>query len=164
MGEPFARRPQVPHYYKFSQDPEGLLPWSYAVERLVAARNYWIATCRPSGAPHTTPLWGVWVDDVLYLDGSPETRWGRNLAANPQVSVNLESADDVVIVEGDAEFCVTDDKLAQQIIDAWTAKYGRLVPEPADEDGGVVTVRPRRVRAWHDALLDGTVWILGDSA
>jgi hypothetical protein len=157
-SEPVARRPVVPERYEFPRDPEGLLPWSYATDRLVPARNYWLATTRPSGAPHTTPVWGVWIDDVLYIDGSPRSRWGRNIAANPHVSINLGSADDVVIVEGTARFhASTGELLGRCIADAWAAKYGELVPDP--HVNGIFTVHPARARAWHDALVDGTVWI-----
>lgn len=45
-----------------------LLPWSWATERLVAARNYWIATTRANGRPHCRPVWGVWFEGVgLYF-------------------------------------------------------------------------------------------------
>jgi pyridoxamine 5'-phosphate oxidase-like protein len=157
--EPVARRPRAPDRYEFSHDPDGLLPWSYALDRLVPARNYWVATTRPSGTPHATPVWGVWLDNVLHLDGSPESRWSRNIAANPRVSVNLESADDVVILEGTAYFGATDRTLGRRITDAWHDKYARLVPDPVGD--GIFTVHPRRARAWHDGLADGTVWVFG---
>jgi len=78
-----ARRRRVPDGYELPREPEDLLPWSYAVERLTSARNYWLATCRPSGAPHTTPVWGIWLDDALYLDGPRETRWAVTSPRTP---------------------------------------------------------------------------------
>ena len=158
--EPVARRPRVPDGYELPREPEDLLLWSHAVERLTSARNYWLATCRPSGAPHTTPVWGIWLDDALYLDGPRETRWGRNIAANPRVSVHLESADDALIVEGVARFGVTDNELGQRIAGAWDGKYGEFVPAAAA--GGIFTVSPRRARAWHENPFDGTVWTFTD--
>jgi len=32
----------------------GLLPWSWAEERIAAARRYWLATVAADGAPHVT--------------------------------------------------------------------------------------------------------------
>ncbi len=158
--EPVARRPRLPVGYELPREAADLLPWSRAVERLTSARNYWLATCRSSGAPHTTPLWGVWLDGALYLDGPRGTRWGRNIAANPRVSVHLESADDALIVEGVARFEVTDDELGQRIADAWDGKYGEFVPAAAAD--GIFSVSPRRARAWHENPFDGTVWTFTD--
>ncbi len=76
--------------------------WSWAVERLESALNYWFSTTRPDGRPHAMPAWAVWVDHALYFDGSPETRRSRNLAVNPAIAVHLESGDQVVILEGEA--------------------------------------------------------------
>ena len=36
----------------------GLLPWSWAEQRLLAARNYWVASCWPDGRPHVMPVVG----------------------------------------------------------------------------------------------------------
>ena len=60
----------------------GLLHWSWAAERLTAARNYWVASVWPDGRPHTMPVWGMWDDSTLWFTsvragdftGSP-TRW-----------------------------------------------------------------------------------------
>ena len=92
----------MPQGYGVPETEEGLLPWSWATARLEAALNYWFATTRPDGRPHAMPAWAVWLDDSLYFEGSPATRRARNLAENPQVSVHLESGDEVVILEGRA--------------------------------------------------------------
>jgi hypothetical protein len=103
------------------------------------------------------PVWGVWLDATLYFDGPPTTRWARNLAANPRLTVHLESGEDVVIVDGLADDLVTDDELAGRIVTAWNVKYGRLAPEPATV--GLFRQRPRSARAWsHSSLVDGTRW------
>ena len=106
MDEPVARALQAPTVYRFPRSGQGFLPWSQVEERLTEAKNYWLATVRPDGRPHVTPVWGVWVDRELYFDGLPTTRWGRNLAANPQATVHLESADDVVIRGPDRRWSV----------------------------------------------------------
>lgn len=159
--EPTAGRPQAPPSYGFGKNSARMLPWSHAVERLKGARYYWLATIRPDGRPHATPLWGVWVDDALYFDGLPSTRWARNLAANPHVSVHLDNGDDVVILEGAVEDLSTDVELGTRIVEAWTAKYGRLEPDPAGS--GILRLRPRSARAWSsESLEDGTRWSFSD--
>ena len=57
------------------------MAWSYAQALLTDARYFWLATVDPGQRPYLTPLWGVWIDDALYLDGAPTTRWARNLTA-----------------------------------------------------------------------------------
>lgn len=159
--EPAVGRPQAPPSYAFGNGDAPLLPWSHADGRLEAARNYWLATARPDGRPHVTPVWGVWVDGALYFDGLPTTRWARNLAANPTLSVHLDDAEDVVILEGEAEDLTTDADLGARIVAAWEAKYGRLHPDPAGS--GIFRLRPRTARAWSNSSLhDGTRWQFRD--
>src|ERR687898_1014383 len=101
-AEPRRDRPQMPDGYGVPETDEGLLSWSWAEERLAAARNYWFSTTRPDGRPHAMPAWAVWLDGVLYFEGSPETRRARNLATNPSLAVHLENGDQVVVLEGEA--------------------------------------------------------------
>jgi hypothetical protein len=93
---------------------------------------------------------GVWVDGALCFGGSPETRWVRNLHANPAISVNLGGDNEVVILEGEAEN-ITDpgNPLAGPSTNASVAKYPQYYP------GGAAppfrpfwALRPRLVYAW----------------
>jgi len=91
-GEPSSVRPvRFPAAYGQPGGPDSLLPWSYVEERLRAAANYWITTVGPPARPHARPVDGVWVGGALCFGGSPETRWVRNLIANPSISVHLSS-------------------------------------------------------------------------
>src|SRR5947208_996633 len=83
----------APASYAFPTVAEGLLPWSHAEALLRSAPNYWLATVRPDGRPHVTPVWGAWVESALYIDGNPHAQWMRNLRSNPAISVHLESAE-----------------------------------------------------------------------
>jgi Pyridoxamine 5'-phosphate oxidase len=146
----------APAHYPFPHATEALLPWSHAEARLTAARNYWLATTRRDGPPHLTPLWGVWMDAAFYFDGLAGTRWARNLATDPRATLHLESAEDVVIVEGVVHDVATDPDTAARITAAWDAKYGRLTPEPTK---GVYRLTAQRARGWsHSSLHDGTRW------
>lgn len=130
-------------------DRTGLLPWHHAVERLAAARNYWVATTRPDGRPHAMPVWGVWLDGGLLFSSDPTSRKGRNLAANPALAAHLESGDDVVVVEG-VGTTVTDPALLARFVDAYEAKY-RFRPTPADPRQAVYALRPRVAHAWLES-------------
>jgi hypothetical protein len=155
--EPRVSRPTAPDEYAFSRGKGPVLPWSHVVERLVSERNYWLATVRPDGRPHVTPLWGVWLNGALYFDGHPRTRWARNVAANPAASVHLESGDDVVILEGRVEDLVTEPELGARIVGAWMGKYYSFAPDPAGS--GLFRLQPVRARAWSTPQLDdGTRW------
>ena len=61
MSEPHARRPSFPGY-GVSEEPEGMLPWAWAEERLLGSRNYWVAVT----GPHTSPVWGLWQHVAAY--------------------------------------------------------------------------------------------------
>jgi hypothetical protein len=161
--EPLRDRPVLPKDYGVPATEEGLLPWDWAVERLEAARNYWLSTTRADGRPHAMPAWAVWLDGVLYFEGSPETRRARNLATNPAISVHLESGDEVVILEGQSEVAgVPPRPLAERLAAAFTAKYAashdyRPTPEQWDR-GGLWTLRPRVAFGWKDFPTSVTRW------
>src|SRR5438034_9373285 len=100
--EPRVTRPVMPDGYGVPEQDDGLLPWNWAVDRLERTRLYWFSTVRADGRPHAMPAWAVWLDGVLYFEGSQLMRRARNVAANPAIVVHLESADEVVILEGEA--------------------------------------------------------------
>src|SRR5438067_9673536 len=147
-GEPIRDRPVLPKGYGVPEGEEGILPWIWAVERLEAARNYWFSTTRPDGRPHAMPAWAVWLDGVLYFEGSPLTRRARNVAANSAIVVHLESGDEVVILEGEAHAAGRPERaLAERLAAIFTAKYAethdyRPSPEQWD-NGGLWALRPR---------------------
>jgi hypothetical protein len=139
-------------------NPAEILPWEHAAERLERAENYWLATTRKDGRPHVAPVWGVWVQDRLFFDGIPTAQWAKNMASNPNAAIHLESGTDVVIVEGVLEDIpgIDHPELAGQIVESWTAKYGRLMPDP--EKNGMYCLNPRAARAWTRFPDDVTRW------
>jgi hypothetical protein len=54
----------------------GLLPWSWAEERLVRSHDFWLATVTPDGAPHLMPVWAVWHEGRLWFSSSNGSRPG----------------------------------------------------------------------------------------
>lgn len=159
-NEPLAQRPDLQHY-GVSNEPEGLLPWSFASQQLAAARNYWVSTTRPDGRPHATPVWGVWLDETLYFGAGAGSVKVRNLAANPALLVHLESGDDVVILEGEAEWlAAADPAFWQRIADDYAAKYDGFRPDPPTAQQPFIVLRPKRALGWleKDFVRSATRW------
>jgi hypothetical protein len=50
--QPKPSRPHAPGY-GFPKGTKGLLPWSWAEQRLKKSHNYWITTVKSDGSPHT---------------------------------------------------------------------------------------------------------------
>jgi hypothetical protein len=75
--------------------PDNALSWSEVAARLAAARNYWLCTTTPSGAPHAAPVWGVVAGQVLYLYSERRTVKAGNLAADPRVVIVRGTAKDL---------------------------------------------------------------------
>ena len=110
------------------------LPWSWAIERLVPNRNYWVVTASSDGRPHALPVWGVWdVDtDRFGFSCGPRSRKARNLAVNPRAVVAIDDTVECVSVEGTAS-AVTDDADQADWIDRYLAKYSPLAPDLSAE-------------------------------
>jgi pyridoxamine 5'-phosphate oxidase-like protein len=101
VTEPRADRPDMPAYGIVAADEgEGLLPWSWAEQRLRNARTYWVATVRANGAPHLAPVWALWFDGAVVFSTSDASRKAANFTRDPRCAVSVEQGDDAVIVEG----------------------------------------------------------------
>jgi len=145
--EPKASRPYMPGYGIVDANKgSGLLPWSWATERLAKGHNYWIATTRPDGWPHLMAVWGVWLDERFYFSTGRHSRKARNLAANPQCVVCPEEADEAIIVEGVAELVTHPSKL-RQFAHAYKKKYDW---DMEANQGPVYAVRPRVAFAFRE--------------
>ena len=150
MAEPIADRPHVPGY-GIPVSNDGILPWSWARERLDRAIVYWLATAGSDGAPHLIPIWGAWVDERWYVEGGP-TRWQRNLRENPRMAIHVEFGEEVVIVEGVAAELVAPDPPLSDAILAGYAKYRAAKGYEASPsnwaEGGLWQLRPVKAFAW----------------
>jgi general stress protein 26 len=110
---------------QFSSDNATATPWPKARGQLEKADIYWLATVRPDGRPHATPLLAIWLDGALYFCTGPSERKAKNLAHNSQVVITtgcnvLEGLD--VVVEGEA-VQVSDEVKLQRLADAYASKY-----------------------------------------
>ncbi|HYI67889.1 MAG TPA: pyridoxamine 5'-phosphate oxidase family protein [Candidatus Limnocylindrales bacterium] len=151
MTAPRIDRPAIPAEYGVTKASE-FIEWSHVEERLAADRVYWIATVAGDGRPRVRPIDGIYLDGVIYVGGSPETRWVQEVAANPHVSVHLDGVDDVVIVDGEAEVLTgVENDLAKRMAAASNAKYPEYGMTPAFYvSNGAIAIRLRKVIAWTD--------------
>ena len=136
----------------------GLLPWSWAEERLTSSHDYWVATVRPcDGRPHVMPVWGVWHGDAVWFSSGLRSRKARNLAADPRCAITTDNALEPVVVEGSAEV-VTDIEVLKAFTAAVNAKYA--VDYSVDFYDPTVNatyrVRPRRVFGLVEAEFTGS--------
>ena len=101
------------------------LAWSWALERLVPTRNYWVVTASAEGRPHSLPVWGVWDEDAdrFAFSCGPASRKARNLAVNPQIVVTLDDTVECVSVEGSARVLEPDEPARERWIDRYVTKY-----------------------------------------
>jgi PPOX class probable F420-dependent enzyme len=121
--EPNANRPHMPGYgVQPSHEGTGILPWSWALERLTRSHDYWVATTWPDGRPHVMPVWGVWWDDAMWFSSGLRSRKARNLARDPRCVVTTDDARNPVVVEGTASRMTAAETIAD-FNDTVNAKY-----------------------------------------
>ncbi len=117
--------------YGFPKGTKGLLPWSWAEQRLKKSHNYWVTTITPTTItptpvslqhrPHTMVVWGLWQDGSFLFSTGGQSRKARNLAENPSCIVCTERADEAVIVEGVAE--IADVAARRKFLPVYERKY-----------------------------------------
>ena len=128
------------------QGPEegsGLLPWSWAEERLTSSRNYWVTSLWPDGRPHSMPVWAVWDGEALWFSSGRRSRKALNLAADPRCVITTEDANDPVVVEGSAEL-TRDPAAIARVAELMNAKYGGGMTVEFLSAHATIRLRPRR--------------------
>ena len=158
MQNPRISRPDMPGYGILGpQEGSGLLPWSWAAERLTSARNYWVSSVWPDGRPHAMPVWGMWDDSTLWFTSGIASRKVKNLRADPRCVVTTEDAGDPVMIEGTAAI-ICDQASIRRVLDLMNDKY-RTDIEPGFLDPDVnatIAVRPRLVIGMRHADFTGS--------
>ena len=162
--QPTVDRPRIPREYGVASGTKGMLSWETVEAQLSAAKLFWVATASSNGRPRVRPVDGTWFEGSIYVGGSPETAWVRDLLANPSVNVHLDSIDGIVIVDGVAASGgggISGDK-AERLADLLGERfpYGR----PKAEDfaaRGSIEIRPRVIVAWRDFAKDPTRFRFG---
>jgi uncharacterized pyridoxamine 5'-phosphate oxidase family protein len=107
-------------------------PWAATRDTLRDAELFWLATVRPDGRPHVTPVLAILLEDVLYFCTGSTERKAKNLAQNSRCTFttgcNILNGLDVV-VEGDAS-TVNDPPELERVAAAYEAKYGAHFTAP----------------------------------
>jgi Pyridoxamine 5'-phosphate oxidase len=148
---PSPSRPHMPGY-GLPEGNQGLLPWSWAEQRLKKSHNYWITTVKPTtvkpgAAPHTMVVWGLWQDGRFLFSTGSKSRKARNLAQNQNCVLCTEDANEAVIVEGTAE--IADVPARRTFLPKYERKYKFGMKAMKDDilsmKEPVFAVRPRVV-------------------
>ena len=133
-------RSETLRLYGAESDKEAL-GWEWVDAALREAGTYWVVPRSP-GHPHPRPVWGVWRSEVLYLSiGTPANR--RDLAADPRVTVHLDSGTDVVVLEGSVSGSSSD----EAVVAAYDSKYEYSYD--VTTFGALTVVSPERILAWR---------------
>lgn len=114
--------------------------------RLQHEQICWLATVRPDGRAHLTPIWFVWLRDSFWICCNTGTVKARNMEANPAVAVSLESGSDPLVVEGTASLHAR--PYPADVIDAFQAKFdwdiSGNVPDPDGDFGVLAEITPTK--------------------
>jgi general stress protein 26 len=144
--KPKSSRPHMPGY-GMPEGKKGLLPWSWAEQRLKKSHNYWITTVKPDGSPHTMVVWGLWQDGRFLFSTGSKSRKARNLAENSSCVVCTENAAEAVIVDGVAEIAGV--AARRKMLPVYERKYkfdmGKMKEDILSMKEPVFAVRPRVV-------------------
>lgn len=133
------------------------VPWEEVRARLEAAPAYWLSTSRRDGRPHVVPVDGIWVDDVWWYGGAPETVHIRTIEANPQAVMHLPDPMQAVIVEGVVRRVTPKEELALRMADVANEKYAHYgLQNDAATYASALGLFPMRVLAWSAFPADAT--------
>jgi len=117
--------------------------WERVDDQLSSAGTYWVVTPTQTH-PHPRPVWGIWREDALHLSvGSPML--AQAMRPTTAVTVHLDSATDVVIVEGIVAGPSTDLELMAVYDSKYTWEYD------TDQYGPLTTIVPTQILAWRSA-------------
>ena len=127
--EPTVEMPDMTTYGVERNTWNGL-PWSWAAERLVPNRNYWVVTVSSNGQPHALPVWGVWdpVANRFMFSCASTAKKLRNIEANGRVTVMNADTVECVSVQGTARLLPAGAERREEWVSAYAAKYGSQVP------------------------------------
>ena len=153
---PEASLPKYIEGYKLPVTLKNSLTWEYFSNKMDESQYYWVNTVNKFNEPHSVPVWGIWFENRLLCDGSPKTKWVRNMIKNPKVVVHIPSPTEVCMVEGKTRI-IDDDELTKEMWDildsVFRKKYGQLFGSP------YIMVEPSKVLAWDTPTLERmTIW------
>lgn len=153
-------RPNMPHYGVMPDQLDAMLTWEWVNRQMHDARNYWICSVCADGRPHSVPVWGAWVDGVLYFGTDRQAVKARNIARDNRVVLHLDSGDETVIFEGTAVEAQVAASQLKRIGERYVEKY-ELDPKLAETESLLLCLIPSKVMAWleKDYPATATYWL-----
>lgn len=149
-------RPSIPAEYEAGRGDE-YVSWDHVEDRLTRDRVVWVATVSNHGRPRVRPVDCLYVDGHLWVGGSPETAWVRDIGDGAPVTVHLDSVTDVVILEGEAQaLSDIDANQSGRLAAASNAKFPEYQMTPDTYRRGAIRIRISKVVAWTDFAKDPT--------
>jgi len=133
----------------------GVMPWSWAVERLTASHDYWVATTWPDGRPQVTPVWGAWMDDALWFSCGNHSRKARNLDRDARCSVATSDAYQPVVLDAVVER-INDRGAVQRFTGVSNAKYEVDYSVDFFADNALYAARPQSAFGLDEADFVGS--------
>jgi hypothetical protein len=135
----------MPGYGRLGPDEgSGLLPWSWALTRLTASHDYWLATVRPDGRPHVMPVWSVWLAGEAWFSSSTNSRKSRNLAICRWATITTDDPHEPVVVDGEVSRVVAATSIERFAMTV-NEKYGTAYPVDFFTTNACFRLRPRVV-------------------
>ena len=155
-----AQRPTMPGY-GIDTSEAGLLPWTWASERLTNAHGYWVATADADGAPHLAAVWAVWFNGAVCFSTGGASRKARNLSRDARCAVTTGDATESLVVYGKARRLM-DPATLDRMRQVYVAKYGEGFPDPVENP--VFAVGPENVIGIVEAefISSATRWTFND--
>jgi PPOX class probable F420-dependent enzyme len=124
------------------------------IRRLEAELIAWLTTVSADGRPQSSAVWFLWADGEFTVYSRAGAPRARNVAANGNVSIHLNSdpdGDDIVTFEAHAR--LEPGQRPASASPAYLAKYGHLIdqygwtPESFSRDyPDPIQIRPTRLR------------------
>jgi F420H(2)-dependent biliverdin reductase len=121
------------------------IPPQEARHKLAQAANIWIASVRPDGRPHLTPVWFVYDSLHLYVSIDPDSVKSRNLATNPNLSLALEDGSHPLICEGRA--AIVPAPYPPEVVDLFQKKYDWDI-RTEGQYSQLMAITPRKWLGW----------------
>src|SRR5262245_5228209 len=96
---------------------------AHVLQRLRTEEVVWLTTVGPDGVPQPNPVWFLWAEDSILIYTQPGSVKVRNIKANPNVAIHLNSdrlGDDVAVLTGQARF---EERMPAEAAAAYLDKY-----------------------------------------
>ena len=134
------------------------------LHRIESDANVWVATSSPDGVPHLVPLSLAWDGSRFVLATEARAATAKNIAASGRARLALDSAEDVVIFDTDAE-ALSLSTAPVELVDLFTRRAG-WDPRAEAGDWVLLLLQPTRVQAWNGVneiegrtLMKQTAWL-----